>query len=183
MKNLLMKHVGRSFLALLFFVSGCGYTTRSLLSPDLKTIYVENFKNKVAITEEQSDVRMYRGYRPGLERDLTKDIIDRFILDGNIKIKNDKDVDLVLSGDLVDFRKEGLRYDANDNVEEYRVTLTVDMELKDTRQNKTVWTEKGFSGEATYRTSGSLAKSEGLSIKDASKDLARRVVERTVEGW
>ena len=176
-----------SFLTVAFilalFVSGCGYTTRSLLPSEFKTIYVENFKNSIRITDEQSDVRMYRGYKPGMERDITKAVIDRFLLDGNLKIRNDEGADIILKGELLDFRREALRYDANDNVEEYRIVLTVNMKLTDSKDGKTVWEEKAFSGETTYRTSGSLARSEDSSINEATKDLARRIVERTVEGW
>ena len=85
--------------------------------------------------------------------------------------------------EATDFRKEALRYDANNNIEEYRIALVVNLELTDQKSEKAVWTEGGFSGEAVYRTSGSLAKSETTAIRDAAKDLARRIVERTVEGW
>ena len=113
---------------------GCGYTTKSLLPSQAKTIYVENFANRIPITDQTSDVRMYRGYRPRLEFDITKAIIDRFLFDGNLKIAERRDkADLVLSGGLVDFKKESLRYDRNDNVEEYRVRVVTDIELKDTR--------------------------------------------------
>lgn len=167
----------------LFFVCGCGYTTHSMLSPDFRSIYVNNFQNKIKITAEQSDVRMYRGYRPGMETDLTKGVIDKFLSDGNLKIVDKDSASLVLSGDLMDLRKEPLRYDDNNTVEEYRIIITVDMELNDARNGKLVWREAAFSGEATYRTSGSLAKSESSAIDDAVADLARRIVERTVEGW
>src|SRR3989338_1285324 len=116
------------YLGIIFFVSGCGYTTQSLLPSSFRSIYVENFTNSIRITEEQSDVRMYRGYKPGMEIDLTKDTRDRFLFDGNLKIKNDANADILLKGELVDFRKEALRYDANDNVEEYRIALVVDIE-------------------------------------------------------
>ena len=45
------------------------------------------------------------------------------------------------------------------------------------------WTESNFVGETTYFTSGSLAKSENVAIQDALTDLARRIVERTIEDW
>jgi hypothetical protein len=168
---------------LLAFLAGCGYTTRSLLPSNYKTIHVDNFKNAVAITAEQSNVRMYRGYRPGMEIDLTKAVIDKFLEDGNLKISQDTDCDLILSGDLVDFKRDALRYDANDNVEEYRIKMIVDISLDDSKSGKNVWVEKGFTGETTYRTSGSLTKTEASAIKDAIADLARRIVERTVEAW
>src|SRR3990167_296127 len=127
MRKSLMVYAVASFL---IAVSGCGYTTRSLLPPNFKSIYVANFVNMTRIAEEQTDERMYRGYKPGLERDITKAVIDRFLFDGNLKVKNDTDADLVMKGELVDFKKEALRYDANNNVEEYRILLVVNLELK-----------------------------------------------------
>ena len=184
MNNFLVRYKGTIFfLVYILLISGCGYTTHSLLSPKIKSIYVENFTNKVSITEEQGDERMYKGYRPGLEIDVTKAIIDKFLFDGNLEVVNINDSDLILKGELIDFKKEALRYDRNNNVEEYRVMLVVNLELKSTRADKAIWKEKEFAGEATYRTGGSLATSESASIKAATSDLARRVVERTVEGW
>jgi outer membrane lipopolysaccharide assembly protein LptE/RlpB len=168
---------------LTIFLMGCGYTARSLLPSDYKSVYVDSFANKIKITAEQSNVRMYRGYRPGLEADITSAIIDKFLLDGNLKVADRSSASLILKGELVDFRKEPLRYDANDNIEEYRLILTVNMELDEVKTGKVVWKERSFSGETTYRTGGSLAKSESSALADATQDLARRVVERTVEGW
>lgn len=170
-------------LILSLYLAGCGYTTRSLLAPELKSVYVDNFTNKINVSREQTDERMYTSYRPGLEVDITKAIIDRFIFDGNLKIANAKASDLTVKGELIDFRKEALRYDANDNVDEYRILLVCDLELKNTGTDKIIWTEKSFSGEATYRTGGSLAVSESTAIRDATSDLARRVVERVIEAW
>ncbi len=164
-------------------LNSCGYTTKSLLREDLKTICVENFANKIPVTDEMSDARMYIGYRPRLEHDVTKAVSDRFLFDGNLRITERKNADLILTGELVDFRREPLRYDANDNVEEYRVRLVTNLELTDTKTNTLMWREKEFAGESTYRTGGSLATSETSAINDARSDLARRIVERTIEGW
>lgn len=177
------KNIAALFLIFTIFISGCGYTTHSLLAPGYRSIYVEDFINKINITQEQTDERMYRGYRPGMEIDITKAVIDRYILDGNLKIAGREDANLILRGELLDFRKEALLYDANNNVEEYRLRLVVNIELLDSKTNKILWRETDFSGETAFRTGGSLAKSEATAIKEANADLARRIVERTVEGW
>ena len=182
MRKIHLRKKAVMLLVALFFISGCGYTTRSLLPTQFKTIYVENFVNKINVTAESSDVRMYRGYSPGMEIQVTKSIRDKFLFDGNLKIADSKDADLILKGDLIDFRNEALRYDRNDNVEEYRVRMVINMELQ-TRDGKTRWKENNFAGEQLYRTTGALAKSETVAITDASDDLARRVVERTIEEW
>jgi outer membrane lipopolysaccharide assembly protein LptE/RlpB len=167
----------------MLFVAGCGYTTHSLLPSNYKTIYVDSFGNKIKVTAEQSNIRMYRGYRPGLEGDITKATIDRFLFDGNLRIAPENTANLILKGELIDFRKEPLRYDANDNIEEYRLVLTVNMELIDPATDKVVWKENSFSGETTYTTGGSLAKDESTAVVDGVNDLARRIVERTIEAW
>lgn len=180
MTNLLKRSI--VLFSVMFFISGCGYTTRSLLPSEFKTIYVENFVNKINVTAESSDVRMYRGYRPGMEIDITKAIRDKFLFDGNLKVTNLENADLILKGEFVDFRNEALRYDRDDNVLEHRIRLVVNLEMQ-TKDGKTRWVENNFAGEQLYRSTGSLAKSETTAINDAADDLARRVVERTVEEW
>lgn len=163
--------------------AGCGYTTRSLLPAEFKSIYVDNFTNKINITAEQTNERMYRGYRPGMENDITRTTIDKFLYDGNLKIASESSADLILRGELTDFRKEPLRYDANNNVVEYRIIMVVNIELIDAKTGKALWKEQGFAGETTYMTSGSTAMGEFPAMNAAIFDLARRIVERTVEVW
>ncbi len=169
------------FTAILF--CGCGYGARGLLGPDLKTIYVDNFKNIIDVGKEVTESAKYALYRPGIENDITNSVVDRFTFDGNLKITSQDKADLVLFGTLTEYRKEALRYDNADNVEEYRVRITVDMDLVRRSDGKVLWTEKGFSGESTYNTMGRYATSEDTARSGAIEDLARRIVERTVEGW
>lgn len=163
--------------------SGCGYTAGSLLPSDQKSIYVDNFKNGIDVGKETTEYSKYALYRPGVENDVTAAIVNRFTFDGNLQITGRKDANIVLTGILSDYRKEALRYDNADNVEEYRVKITVDMELTRPSDNKVLWREKAFTGESTYNTTGRFATSEQLARDEAIEDLARRVVERTVEGW
>ena len=167
----------------LFTSAGCGYTTGSLLPSHLKTIYVDNFKNKIEIGREVTEGMRYTLYRPGLENDVTNAILERFVFDGNLKISNMEEADLILRGSLLDYRLEALRYDTDDNVEEYRVNIIIDIELEDVAKDSVLWGESGFGGESTYKTTGRFVISEDTARDKALEDLARRVVERTVESW
>lgn len=162
---------------------GCGYSAGSLLPAHLKTIYVDNFKNKIEIGREVTESARYMLYRPGLENDVTDAIVNRFVFDGNLRITTEENADLVLKGNLVGYRQDALRYDSNDDVEEYRINITVDMELMDIVNDKPLWKEMGFMGESTYMTTGRFATSEDTAREDAIEDLARRIVERAIEGW
>jgi len=168
---------------LLINITGCGYTTRSMISDKYRTIYIAPFANKVNITQEGYAENRYRIYRPLLETDITKTVSDKFLFDGNLKPVKENAADLILKGELMEFRKDPLRYTESDVVEEYRINLIVNLSMWDKKEDKLVWEEKNFTGDTTYFTSGSSAKSEATAINDALTDLARRIVERTVQQW
>ena len=167
---------------ILFFcltLAGCGYTTKSTLPSRFKTIHIKSFKNKVEY-QIKGDRNIYL---PRMEVDVTNAIIKQFINDGYLKVVDAEDADLVLSGELVDFERGGLRFADNEDIEEYRLNVFVSMQLYDTQEAKNKWTEDRFSGESTYFLTGPEAISEDQAIENAIKDLGHRVVERTVDDW
>lgn len=164
---------------------GCGYTTRSFVNPNIKTIYIKPFVNKIDITSELSENRRYKAYFPLLEVKISRAVVDRFIFDGNLRIGKPETADVILEGELIDYVRDPLRYEDSDNetVEEYRVSLVVNITLLDRGENKVLWEENSFIGDSTYFVSGASAKSEDSVLNDAVVDLARRIVERTIEDW
>ncbi|MBU1726100.1 MAG: hypothetical protein KJ880_00490 [Candidatus Omnitrophica bacterium] len=164
-------------------LSGCGYTTRSAIQGEYKSIYVQGFINKVILTNSAYAENKYRIYRPFVETEITKYVTDKFLFDGNLKPVDEGIADLTLQGELIDFRKDPLRYDNDDNVLEYRVNLVINMRLIDNKTNKKLWEENGFTGDSSYFVSGQQATTEDDAVRSALADLSRRVVERTVEMW
>lgn len=167
-------------------LTGCGYTTRSSIYTKFRTIYIAPFVNKIDITQDTDVASKYKLNKPLLEVDITKTVNDKFLLDGNLKPVRAENADLALKGELVEFVKDPLRYTENDDVEEYRVNIRVNLMLWDNKEDKLAWQENGFTGEATYFTpfaTGTIAGTEGAAVTDAVSDLARRIVERTVEEW
>ncbi|MDB4349581.1 LPS assembly lipoprotein LptE [Omnitrophica bacterium] len=165
------------------YLSGCGYTAGSLLPNHLRTIYVEDFGNKIDPSSEPSGKHGFRIYRAGVETDITEAIVSQFIFDGHLHIVDKDDADLVLRGGLLDYYKQPLRYDRFDNVEEYRVIITVDMELVDVARDSELWKEKDFIGYDTYRLTGAFASGEEEAREGAIKDLAKKIVEKVIEAW
>ncbi len=166
-------------LVLSFIAISCGYTSRSTLPSSLRTIHVEPFKNNVLYDQEGGR----NVYLPLLEQKVRNEVINRFLFDGALKIANIDKADLILKGELKNYERVALRYTDNDDVEEYRVTITVSLELWDRKKQELVWSESSFSGEATFFVVGAQAKSEDAAVQDAMVDLGRRIVERTVEDW
>ncbi len=173
---------------LVSLLAGCGYTTRSMLYGIYSTIYIAPFANKVDIAEETFSANKYRIYRPMLETDITKKVINQYLLDGNLKPATEAQADLVLKGELIEYRKDPLSYTADsENVTEYRINIYVNLSLWDTKENKVLWQENNFNGNYSYFTEfadrANVKVSENVAVNNAVEDLARRVVERTVEQW
>jgi len=189
MKNKIISFLACLFLsALTVFPAGCGYTTRSMLYGKYSTIYVKPFLNKVDVTQESFSASKYRIYRPMLETEITKTVINRYLFDGNLRPANEGEADLVLKGELVEYRKDPLSYtEDTEDVTEYRINVYVNLSLWDAKENKLVWEEKNFNGNYSYFTrlasSNVIRVSEDKAVSNAVDDLARRIVERTVEQW
>ena len=163
--------------------AGCGYTTRSMIANSYRTIYIAPFASTIDITQESDVGNKYKVYRPGLETDVSKSIINKFLFDGNVKPVNMENADLELKGELIEFRRDPLRYTTSDEVEEYRLSIIVNISLWDRAKDKMLWEERGFTADSSYFTRGASAKTEEVAIKDAIADLGRRVVARVVEEW
>ena len=186
MKNRLSLKVFLLLFAICYLpvaIAGCGYTTRSMITNKYKTIYVTPFVNKINITNEVNAGNKYRIYRPTIESDITSYVNKKYYFDGNLRPAKDTSADLILKGEVMEFRKDPLRYDDSNNVSEYRINLVVNISLWDRKEDKLLWEENNFTGDTTYFASGTQAKTEDTAVVDALNDLSRRIVERTVEQW
>ncbi len=167
---------------LLVAISGCGYTTKTILPDNVKTVHVDTFKNNIDITKEVSAKDKYEAYRPNLEVDLRDAIVNRVFLDGNFKVADKDSADAVLEGRILQYRKDPLRYQ-NEVVQEYRISLVCDVKLVSQKDTSILFEEENITGDATYFTTGALQKTEASALSDAMSDLARRIINKIVENW
>jgi hypothetical protein len=121
--------------------------------------------------------------QPHIEVDVTNQVIDEFMFDGNLKLARRDSADVVLSGEIVNFYRQPVTYGDNRQIEEFRLSIVTNVMLYDTRKRKVIWREEGLVGDTVFTQSGTYAESEAEALDDAVEDLARRIVERTVEGW
>lgn len=157
-------------------LSGCGYTQQATLPNNIKTIYVDTVKNRIAIQDVYA-------YVPGLEMDITNAVIRRFHLDGTLKIVEREQADAILEMDLIDFEQEGLRFTSLESVEEYRLFTVLDLRLLDGKTGQMLWREPHFVGESEYFVSDVRTISLQEASREAVEDLARNVVDRVAEDW
>jgi len=163
--------------------AGCGYTARSALAPHLKTVYVKPFVNAIDLTQIGTDQSRFPIYRHRMEVDLTNAVIARYQFTGLLRPASAERADTRLEGELVEFRRDALRYDPSRQVEEWRLNVVANVRFIEQRTNTVLWEEERFTGDATYVALGSGAEAEAPALDRAITDLARRIVEQSVENW
>lgn len=164
------------FLSSVFSLSGCGYTTQTVLPAQMKSIYVDTAVNRIPISEVFV-------YKPGLEIEVTNAIIQRLQRDGNLRVTSREKADVVLESDLVGFSQEGLRFNTLERVSEYRLFVTLALKLKNNKTGEVIWTEPHFTGDAEYFVSRVRSLGREEAAGRAVERLARNVVDRIVEDW
>ena len=118
-----------------------------------------------------------------MEIDLTNAVIQRYQFTGLLRPARPERADTLLEGELIGFSRDELRFDASSNIEEWRLSITVNLRFTDQTTKLLLWEETSFTGDTTYFTVGAGAESESSALDRAVTDLARRIVERTVEDW
>ena len=167
--------VGATFMApviiFLILLSSCGYRIAYHLPPDIRSIAIPILKNET--------------YQPGIEVPITNQIITEFLRDGSLKVRKKGDSDLLLSGKIIAYKRNVIAFDPEDTDEpiEYRLYLRLRFSLKDLRTDKVLWKISTLTGKTTYFVSGNYSKTESEALREATEDLAQKVVERVVEFW
>jgi len=167
-------------------LTGCGYTTRPGLAPHLKRVYIKPFVNKIDLTQISTEYAGFPIYRHKMEVDITNEVIARYQFTGLLRPAGPERADCRLEGELVEFRRDALRYTASQVVEEWRLSIVADLRFYDQTTNTLMWEESRFTGDTTYFAVASgpnPVESESSALSRAITDFAKRVVERTVENW
>lgn len=166
---------------LLLSFLGCGYTTRGFIDPRFKTVYVRPVVNDIKITGETQENDKFRSVPPLLENNLTSALLDRFNLDGSLKVVDESSADLIVEAALIDYYRESVRYDDDEEIEEQRIKLIFTFESFDS-EGELIKSKKLVAHE-DYATSGSNARTEEVAIDELMDDAARRLVEEIIEAW
>ena len=154
-------------LSLIFIVnSGCSvYTFNPRGKSDVTNISIEPFENE---TNEF-----------GLADRLTELVIDAFITDGTLKIVPVDNSEAYLVGILTGYQRLPYKFDENDQVEEYRILLDVQITLKNTDDNSEKWKER-LTLEGIYNAE---KETEDDGQERASERLVEVVINKTTKSW
>ncbi len=148
-------------------ISGCGYTTKSLISRKINSIYLPIFKNNT--------------FRRGLEFDLAIALKDEIMSNTKLMITNKDSADTILTGKIIKVTEGMLSSNVKDDIVESRVTIFVDIKLVDRRTGRTLVDESGLNHAAEF------VVGRGENINTASQEslsgLAEQIVNQLDEKW
>ena len=98
-----MKQIPFKLLILVaLFLNGCGYHllgTGSTLPGHLKTIFIPVFTNSST--------------QPEIHRQLTSAVINSFVTDGRVKVVQNSQADMVMTGDLFYYELKTVSFNSN----------------------------------------------------------------------
>jgi hypothetical protein len=162
-----MKSCSLLLLAAAFMFSGCTYSFRGQTAGAVKTIAIPTFENETA--------------EFGIAERITEELVNGFQRDGTLRITTREQADAVLVGRIT--RVEDMPYTAraDQTVEEYRFSVTCEIELIDNATQQVMWTQT-YPAWAVYPYTGSLEYRE-QAIEEAVGKLQQDLLNRIVGSW
>lgn len=146
----------------LWYVSCCGYSTRSLLPEYLQKMYIGLFQN--------------RTLKAGLDELATNAVIEAFRSGSNLRIVDEASADLVLEGTVSSYSRDPHTYTADQTILEYRITVRYSVRCVDKVRNEVFW-EGDVSDWALYDVD------EDQGVREAAQKAAERLVASILTKW
>jgi len=154
-------------LVLFALISGCGYTTKSLISRNINSVYIPIFGNFT--------------FRSGLEFELTTALKDEIMSKTRLRIAGKDDADTILTGKIVTVSEGASSSNAFDNLVESSIAITVNISLADRRTGRLLMSVNGLTGTgAIIITRGETINT---GIQEAMERLATKIVYQLEEKW
>jgi outer membrane lipopolysaccharide assembly protein LptE/RlpB len=153
-------------LTLLF--SCAKYSFRGALPSNLKTVYIEDFKDNTNY--------------PGVFEEFMQKVTSAFISDNSLRVVEQKtSADLILSGTLTSIQRRPVSITPTEQVQQYQMVLTVRTECMNSHTQKPLWSESIsrygiISGNATR---DEIDQANSLSIDQVVEDI----IAKTIGAW
>ncbi len=157
--------------ATLTFLAGCAnYQLGTTLPPHLRSVYVETFKN---VSKE-----------PQIETTITSQTIREFQRDGQLKIRDADEADIILTGFITDYELNPVRSNRNNPKAtlEYKAVIKVRISAVERVTGKKV-TIQTVTGSKNFEVRGDLMTARRNILPEVSRELGRKVVDAVISAW
>lgn len=163
---------GFAFILLLLALPAlfaCGpYSFSSSGNTGLKTVAVPIFNDQTA--------------EFGVKEQLTNAVIAAFTRDNNLKIADRRTADAIVNGTLMRVSEQAGVYTKDEQVQEIRVTLAVQIKYEDVKKRKVLW-EETLTQFGAYSPSDATSGDRESAIRQAVDKIAAEIINKSVSGW
>lgn len=147
-------------------LAGCGvYSFSGSMGSGIETIAVPVFENK--------------SVEFGIAEELTSGVIDEFVSDNTLKVIPKSSADAVLNGTITRYDRVAYTYDENDQVQEYKVNITVSVNMSKA-DGTIVWEEASLTAYGIYSAAD---ETEEDGKARAIAKVAEDIVNLTIRDW
>ena len=161
----------------LLLVCGCGYTLvgQGSLPRHIETIAIPTFDNT---TLEQ-----------GVEDVMTQAMIDVFVRGGKMQLVMENSADALLIATIRSYNAdEAIEFNDQNDPLKYRLTVTIDVKLRDLTSENTIWQAEQLQGTADFLGGPdyNLAEQNEYAreaLEKLAKEMAEKVFALSTEGF
>jgi len=167
----MLKKIALLFLA---FLVGCGYhfVGKGKLPGGINSIAIVAFENR---TDE-----------PHLGKIMEEAFRAELISRRGVKVVEEGSAEAILKGKITSLHFASLAYDAEGRAREYRVSISLDLQLIGREDQEVLWEIRRLIGREEFQVRGDIALDEGRkeeALREIARDLAREVYLRMIEGF
>ncbi len=137
------------------------------LPPHIKTIAVPLFEDRTS--------------EFGIKEKLTDAVIAEITRDNTLKIASEDKADAIVYGKILSVQDRADTYNEQEEVQAYRVYITVEVEVRDVKYNKPLWKERWSQWGLYSLNEGLDARQTG--IEEAIQKLAEDILNKTISNW
>lgn len=157
------------FLLALHTLFACGpYSFSSSGNTGLKTVAVPVFNDQTA--------------EFGVKEKITNAIIAAFTRDNSLKIADRRVADAIVNGTLLRVTEQAGAYTKTEQVQDIRVTITVQIKFEDVKKRKVLW-EENLTQFGSYVPNDATSGDRESAIQQAVDKIATEVINKSVSGW
>jgi hypothetical protein len=152
-------------------LAGClNYKLGTTLPKHLRSVYVETFHNS---TRE-----------PQLETKITSAIIREFQRDGQLKVKDANEADIIVTGNITQYKLSPMRSNRNNPkaVLQYKAIVSVTLVAVERKTGKSITTQS-VTGSKTFEVKGDLMTARRTILPEVAQELGRKVVDAVISAW
>lgn len=156
-------------ISLLTIYYGCMYSFNGSSLPSyLKTVDIPLFSNK--------------SLQPNVAEEVTQELGSQ-VVSSNLLTIVQRNGDASLSGTITSYESKPFTFSTTDvrqvDVDQYKVIIAADVEFVDNKKNNELY-KGSVNGEGIFNFK---TESEETGRKRAEKDLVKRILENSVQGW